>query len=294
MAPDPGHLLSTSDNTRARLLAREQHPESPSTPTPTADSSRSDRGRTFSAYVADLVRADIELREFTPTQTPLEALFFMLTDTEADDALRPRARASHRQEAGPVDDLHHHPHRPSRTGHHVGRRDQDSLRRFAGRPASSAPNFAPRRCSSAPSSRRSPWWCIVHSQPRPPKDTLFGRFATENGFAMALLVLGFASQWVLPLLTAIVAGDIFASEDQHGTWKTVLTRSIGRSKLFWAKSGRRDRVRVGRAGPAGHLDHRLVVPDRRTPAPDRPVRADDPTHSALRWSQLPGPRWRCR
>jgi ABC-2 type transport system permease protein len=77
---------------------------------------------------------------------------------------------------------------------------------------------------------------IVHSQPRPPKDTLFGRFATDNGFAMALLVLGFASQWVLPLLTAIVAGDIFASEDQHGTWKTVLTRSISRSKLFWAKS----------------------------------------------------------
>jgi ABC-2 type transport system permease protein len=77
---------------------------------------------------------------------------------------------------------------------------------------------------------------IMHSQPRPPKDTLFGRFATENGFAMALLVLGFAAQWVLPLLTAIVAGDIFANEDQHGTWKTVLTRSISRSKLFWAKA----------------------------------------------------------
>jgi ABC-2 type transport system permease protein len=77
---------------------------------------------------------------------------------------------------------------------------------------------------------------VVHSQSRPPKDTLFGRFATENGFAMALLVLGFASQWVLPLLTAIVAGDIFASEDQYGTWKTVLTRSVSRSKLFWAKA----------------------------------------------------------
>jgi len=77
---------------------------------------------------------------------------------------------------------------------------------------------------------------VVHSQPRPPKDTLFGRFATENGFAMALLVLGVASQWVLPLLTAIVAGDIFASEDHHGTWKTVLTRSTSRAKLFWAKA----------------------------------------------------------
>lgn len=77
---------------------------------------------------------------------------------------------------------------------------------------------------------------VLHAQSRPPKDTLFGRFATENGFALALLVLGFASQWVLPLLTAIVAGDIFASEDQHGTWKTVLTRSASRSRLFWAKS----------------------------------------------------------
>jgi len=77
---------------------------------------------------------------------------------------------------------------------------------------------------------------VVHSQPRPPKDTLFGRFATDNGFAMALLVLGFATQWVLPLLTAIVAGDIFASEDQHGTWKTVLTRSTSRATLFWAKT----------------------------------------------------------
>jgi len=77
---------------------------------------------------------------------------------------------------------------------------------------------------------------VVHSQPRPPKDTLFGRFATENGFALALLILGFAAQWVLPLLTAIVAGDIFASEDQHGTWKTVLTRSTSRSRLFWAKT----------------------------------------------------------
>jgi ABC-2 type transport system permease protein len=77
---------------------------------------------------------------------------------------------------------------------------------------------------------------VVHSQPRPPKDTLFGRFATENGFAMSLLVLGFATQWVLPLLSAIVAGDIFASEDQHGTWKTVLTRSTSRSTLFWAKT----------------------------------------------------------
>jgi ABC-2 type transport system permease protein len=77
---------------------------------------------------------------------------------------------------------------------------------------------------------------IVHGQSRPPKDTLLGRFATENAFALSLLVLSFAAQWVLPLLTAVVAGDIFASEDQHGTWKTVLTRSTSRAQLFWAKT----------------------------------------------------------
>ena len=77
---------------------------------------------------------------------------------------------------------------------------------------------------------------VIHGQSRPPKDTLFGRFATDNGFAMALLILGFAAQWVLPLLTAIVAGDIFASEDHHGTWKTVLTRSASRGRVFAAKT----------------------------------------------------------
>jgi ABC-2 type transport system permease protein len=76
----------------------------------------------------------------------------------------------------------------------------------------------------------------IHAQGNPPKDTLFGRYATTIGFALSLLVLGYAGQWVLPLLTAIVAGDIFASEDHHGTWKTVLTRSVSRSALFTAKT----------------------------------------------------------
>ena len=77
---------------------------------------------------------------------------------------------------------------------------------------------------------------VIHAQGRPPKDTLFGRYATTNGYALSLLILGFAAQWVLPLLTAVVAGDIFAGEDQHGTWKTVLTRSASRAQLFGAKA----------------------------------------------------------
>src|SRR4051812_22533458 len=77
---------------------------------------------------------------------------------------------------------------------------------------------------------------IIKGQARPPKDSLYGRYIHHSGFAIPLLMLGFAAQWVLPLLTALVAGDIFASEDQHGTWKTVLTRSASRAQLFWAKT----------------------------------------------------------
>jgi len=77
---------------------------------------------------------------------------------------------------------------------------------------------------------------VLNSQQRPPKDTLYGRHIHDSGYAMPLLILGFAAQWVFPLLTALVAGDIFASEDHFGTWKTVLTRSVSRSQIFWAKT----------------------------------------------------------
>jgi ABC-2 type transport system permease protein len=77
---------------------------------------------------------------------------------------------------------------------------------------------------------------VINGQGRPPKDTLYGRYIHHSGYAVPLLMLGFAGQWILPLLTALVAGDIFASEDQHGTWKTVLTRSASRAQLFWAKT----------------------------------------------------------
>jgi ABC-2 type transport system permease protein len=77
---------------------------------------------------------------------------------------------------------------------------------------------------------------LLNQQSQVPKDTLFGRWVHASGFATPLLVLGFAAQWVFPLLTSIVAGDIFASEDQYGTWKTILTRSHSRNQVFWAKT----------------------------------------------------------
>jgi ABC-2 type transport system permease protein len=77
---------------------------------------------------------------------------------------------------------------------------------------------------------------VLQHQARPPKDTLLGRFVHDSGWSVPLLLLGFAGQWLLPLLAAIVAGDIFASEDQHGSWKTILTRSVSRTQLFVGKA----------------------------------------------------------
>ncbi|HUR52103.1 MAG TPA: ABC transporter permease [Mycobacteriales bacterium] len=68
-----------------------------------------------------------------------------------------------------------------------------------------------------------------------PKDTLFGRHVHASGYALPLVVLGFASVWAFPLLTSLVAGDVFSSEDAHGTWPSLLTRSRSRSQVFTGK-----------------------------------------------------------
>jgi len=57
----------------------------------------------------------------------------------------------------------------------------------------------------------------------------------ESGFATPLVVLGFASLWVFPLLTSVVGGDVFSAEDRYGTWTTVLTRSRSRAEVFAGK-----------------------------------------------------------
>lgn len=73
-------------------------------------------------------------------------------------------------------------------------------------------------------------------QDRLPKDQVFGRYLHDSGFATPLLILGFASVWLFPLITAIVAGDMFASEDHYGTLKTILTRSRSRAEIFAGKT----------------------------------------------------------
>jgi ABC-2 type transport system permease protein len=68
-----------------------------------------------------------------------------------------------------------------------------------------------------------------------PKDTLFGRHVHESGYALPLVILGFAGLWGFPLLTSLVAGDIFSAEDAHHTWPALLTRSRSRAQVFTGK-----------------------------------------------------------
>ncbi len=53
--------------------------------------------------------------------------------------------------------------------------------------------------------------------------------------AIPLVGLLFSSLWLFPLITSLVAGDIVSSEDNHGTLKTILTRSTERWQIFAGK-----------------------------------------------------------
>jgi len=83
----------------------------------------------------------------------------------------------------------------------------------------------------------APWLSVllIRGQDRLPNDTLYGRYITTVGLAVPLLILGFLASWGFPLLTALVSGDIFSSEEQQGTLKTILTRSVNRRAVFTGK-----------------------------------------------------------
>ena len=72
-------------------------------------------------------------------------------------------------------------------------------------------------------------------QPTVPEDTLFGRSVRETGYAVPLVVLGFSAFWLFPALASLVGGVLFASEDRHGTWAALLTRSRSRGEVFTGK-----------------------------------------------------------
>jgi ABC-2 type transport system permease protein len=66
-------------------------------------------------------------------------------------------------------------------------------------------------------------------------DSIFAAQITQSGLATPVLMLLFESVFFLPLIAALVAGDIVAAEDGNGTLKTILTRSVNRGQVFAAK-----------------------------------------------------------
>jgi ABC-2 type transport system permease protein len=64
----------------------------------------------------------------------------------------------------------------------------------------------------------------------------FSDYLDRSGLAVPLVILLFGAVWMFPLITALVAGDIFASEDHNGTLKTIFTRSLERWQLFAGKT----------------------------------------------------------
>ena len=76
---------------------------------------------------------------------------------------------------------------------------------------------------------------ILKVQSGTPSDALFGVWVHSSGFAISLVILGFAGSWGFPIVAGVLAGDLFSSEDRHGTWKTILTRSCTREDVFAGK-----------------------------------------------------------
>jgi ABC-2 type transport system permease protein len=66
-------------------------------------------------------------------------------------------------------------------------------------------------------------------------DFAFSAYLARSGLAVPLVMLLFGAVWLFPLITALVAGDIIASEDHNGTLKTILTRSLERGQIFAGK-----------------------------------------------------------
>jgi len=77
---------------------------------------------------------------------------------------------------------------------------------------------------------------VLQFQSGGPNDVPLGRYIRDTGLAVPFVVLFFMSIWGLPLITALVAGDIVASETQNGTLKTILTRSRERGEVFAGKA----------------------------------------------------------
>ena len=77
---------------------------------------------------------------------------------------------------------------------------------------------------------------VVGQQSSLPSDTTFGRWMDATGWAGPLVLLGFSGTYALPLLTSLIAGDVFAVEDRLGTWRHLLVAVRSYQRIFAAKT----------------------------------------------------------
>jgi ABC-2 type transport system permease protein len=76
----------------------------------------------------------------------------------------------------------------------------------------------------------------IHFRHHSHGDFAFSSYLDRSGLAVPLVILLFGAVWMFPLITALVAGDIIASEDHNGTLKTIFTRSLERWEIFGGKT----------------------------------------------------------
>ncbi|GAA2143577.1 ABC transporter permease [Nocardioides koreensis] len=77
---------------------------------------------------------------------------------------------------------------------------------------------------------------VVSAQTSLPADAVYGRWMNQSGWAGSLVILVFMGTLVLPLLTCVVAGDVFAVEDRIGTWRHLLVAVRSPRRIFVAKA----------------------------------------------------------
>ena len=77
---------------------------------------------------------------------------------------------------------------------------------------------------------------LVRGHPPHDAESIFASEIFQSGLATPVLMLTFLAPFFLPLIAALVAGDVVATEDGNGTLKTILTRSVDRGQVFAAKA----------------------------------------------------------
>ncbi len=177
-------------------------------------------------YALSLGRAGVAIRHLQRHETSLEQLFLRLTTGEpTPEDVRPHPPRRATTRSGAVHSL-----APAPTVSARGLRAT-----LAVECAKVAGSGTARATVAVAALAPLAFALAMKAQTTLPDDTLFGRWAAASGFALPLVVLGFAAAWAFPVLASLVGGDVFSAEHRYGTWAALLTRSRSRGEIFIGK-----------------------------------------------------------